>query len=98
MTGLLHTAMAMKNGAEKYGPYNWREHPVQNVIYIDAAMRHLMAYLDGEECAEDSGSHHLGHAAACMMIVMDAMEQGNMIDKRPPKGKVPELIKRFTIT
>jgi dATP/dGTP diphosphohydrolase, N-terminal len=94
--GLLHCAMAMKNGASKYGAYNWRGNAVKSSIYIDAAMRHLMAYLDGEDYATDSGVHHLGHAMACCAIILDAFETGNLVDDRPPKGKTPEIIERLT--
>lgn len=93
----LHVAMAMKNGAEKYGPYNWREKSVRSSIYVGAAFRHLEAWFDGEEFAEDSGVHHLAHAAACLGILLDAMEVGNLIDDRPTKGAAPELIKRFSV-
>ena len=90
--GLLHEAMAMKNGATKYGPFNFREKKVQALIYADAAMRHLLAWIDGEEVAEDSGVHHLGHARACLSILLDAQECGNLIDNRPSKGSAPRLI------
>lgn len=93
----LHVAMAMKNGAEKYGPYNWREKSVRSSIYVGAAFRHLEAWFDGEEFAEDSGVHHLAHAAACLGILLDAMEVGNLIDDRPTKGAAPALIKRFSV-
>ena len=95
--GLVHTAMAMKDGANKYGPYNWRENSVISSIYIDAALRHIMSWNDGEENAQDSGAHHLGHAAACLFILMDAQENGCLLDERPIKGRTAELIKEKTI-
>ncbi|MEY9242511.1 hypothetical protein ABIF27_003166 [Bradyrhizobium elkanii] len=49
--------MAMKNGAKKYGPYNWRSNKVRMTIYIEAAQRHLAALLDGEDKASDSQVH-----------------------------------------
>ena len=78
-----HGAHAMMNGAAKYGPYNWRAKKVIASIYIDAAKRHLDAWFEGEETAEDSGVHHLGHAIACAAILLDALETGNLIDDRP---------------
>lgn len=78
----------MADGARKYGPYNWRGNAVVARIYIDAAMRHLLAWLEGEETAEDSGVHHLGHAMACCAILLDAQETGNLIDDRPGHDKV----------
>jgi hypothetical protein len=95
-SALVHQAMAHKNGHNKYGFYNWRHKKVQALIYIDAALRHITAYLDGEDYAKDSGVHHLGHAAACCNILLDATETGNLIDDRPPKGKAAEVIARLT--
>lgn len=76
-------AHAMMDGATKYGPFNWRAHPVQARIYIDACKRHLDAWFEGEEVASDSGCHHLGHARACLGIILDAMNCGNLVDDRP---------------
>lgn len=81
-----HGAHAMMDGAEKYGPYNWRDHAVTASIYIDAAKRHIDAWFEGEQCAEDSEVHHLGHALACLAIILDAEATGNLIDDRPRNG------------
>jgi Domain of unknown function (DUF5664) len=93
LVGLIHGAHAMMNGADKYGPYNWREKDVIASIYVDAALRHLIAWFEREEIAEDSGVHHLGHAEACCAILLDAQENGNLIDDRP-KSKTREAIKQ----
>ena len=96
-TALVHIADAFRDGAVKYGPANWRDDPVSTSTYVDAAYRHLMAYFDGrEQCAKDSGVHHLGHAAACLAIILDAEEQGTLVDDRPTAGTSPQLIERLT--
>lgn len=95
-SGQIHMARAMMDGVRKYGKMNYRDTPVEASIYIDAAYRHLMSWYDGEEVAEDSGVHHLGHVMACMAIVLDAMENGTLIDDRPSKGNAAEILKRFT--
>lgn len=82
---LLAEARAMENGATKYGPYNWRTQPVNATVYVSACMRHLLAYLDGENVADDSGVHHLAHARACLGIVLDALEHNCLNDDRPPR-------------
>lgn len=84
---LLHGAHAMMDGAGKYGPYNWRTKDIKASIYVDAAMRHLGAWFEREEIAEDSGVSHLGHALACIGLLIDAQEGGNLIDDRPPSGQ-----------
>ena len=102
--GLIYEGIAMRYGAYEaplvdgvsfgYGPFNWRKNKVVASIYVDAALRHIMAWMDGEENAEDSGAPHLGHAKACLGILADAIESGNLVDDRPPKGPAPELLKR----
>lgn len=94
--GIIEMAMAMKNGALKYGPYNWRSHPVNLTVYIGAAQRHLLQLLDGEDKANDSGCHHAAHVAACMAIILDAIATGNLIDDRPVKGAASKLIDQCT--
>lgn len=93
---LVETSLAFKDGASKYGPYNWRENPVLYSIYIDAALRHIHSLLDGEDKASDSGIHHASHAIACLCIILDALSVGNLIDDRPPKGKTATLIDLYT--
>jgi hypothetical protein len=86
---IAHEAHAMMDGAGKYGPYNWREKAVIASIYIDACKRHLDAWFDArEECAPDSEVHHLGHARACLGIILDAEATGNLIDDRPKAGMI----------
>jgi len=92
----LHMADAMGDGAVKYGPYNWRENSVAASIYIAAAKRHMDAWVEGERVADDSGVHHLGHAAACLGILLDAEACGNLIDDRPPESPYPGILKKLT--
>ena len=91
----IYQALAMEDGAKKYGPYNWRANKVIGSIYLAAAKRHLDAWLDGEELAKDSGKPHLGHALACIGIIVDAKETGNLIDDRPLPGAASKLIEQW---
>lgn len=93
---LIHMAKAMQHGADKYGAYNWREKAVRSTIYVDAAMRHLVRYLDGEDVDPDSGAPHIAHVAACMAVLMDATEVGNLEDDRPLPGPAARLIEDLT--
>lgn len=93
----IHEAHAMMDGARKYGPYNWRENAVQARIYVAAAMRHLQQWLNGEEVAEDSGAHHLGHARACLGIILDAQEAGKLVDDRPIPLDTSALLTRLNL-
>lgn len=94
----IHAAQAMAFGAftKGYGPYNWRDTKVRLTVYIAACMRHLDALLDGENIASDSKVHHAAHCAAGCGIILDAMEQGTLIDDRPKAGSASTLLERFT--
>lgn len=95
---LFEMGRAMTDGGAKYGAMNWREHKVTGSVYYDAAMRHIMAWWDGEETAADSGVHHLGHAMACFAIMLDAQHGGTLNDDRSPhKGPLPAFLKDHTV-
>lgn len=85
--GTAWTAAAFADGAIKYGAFNWRENSVQADIYIAAAKRHMDLWFEGQRLAPDSGVHHLGHASACIQILLDAEANDNLIDNRPIPGE-----------
>lgn len=85
-------ALAFGDGAEKYGPYNWREKTVSSSIYVSAMKRHIDAWWDGEEMSRDAYVHHLGHAMACLAILLDAQSVGRLNDDRPAPGGMADLI------
>ncbi len=93
---ILYEALAMEDGAVKYDPYNWRERKVSARVYVAAAMRHLAQYLDGEDIDPKSGVPHLGHAKACIGIIIDAFETGNLNDNRPKPGAVSRVLADWT--
>lgn len=92
----LYASLAMKLGAKKYGPYNWRKESVGAMTYINALMRHTLSYLDGQNLDDESKTKHLAHAAACIGILLDAEANDRLIDDRPEPGKFAELVKLFT--
>jgi len=94
-SGLIYEAMAMWEGARKYGPFNWRAHPVLATVYLDALDRHVKLFAAGEDIDPDSGYPHLAHAKACLAILIDAQETGNLIDNRPKSAVVARLLARF---
>lgn len=94
---LIYEGLAMQDGAHKYGPMNWRTKKVVASIYIDACLRHVMAWYDGEEYASDSGKPHLGHAKACLGILADAIETGNLVDDRPVAGAAAVILERWRV-
>lgn len=96
-TAKAHVASAFRDGAIKYGPANWRTSKVSASVYLNAAHRHIDLWQDGEEIAEDSGVHHLAHAAACLMIILDAQANGALNDDRPPAAVTGEVLKALTL-
>ena len=95
-TALIQLSRAMELGANKYGPFNWRDKAVPVLTYLAAAQRHILSYLDGEETDPESGAPHLAHAMACMAIVLDAKEVEMLIDDRPRLGRTGQLIQELT--
>lgn len=81
-TSLAWLAEAHADGARKYGPLNWRAVPIPLTVYIDAAIRHLLALKEGEDCASDSHLPHAAHIMAGMSIILDAVACGTLIDDR----------------
>ncbi len=82
-------AGALKLGADKYGPWNWREEgkQIEIMTYLGAMRRHIDAIIDGQPIDPESGIHHLGHVAAGCAIVLDAQKHGNLIDNTPTNKK-----------
>lgn len=94
-TAEIYLGLAMQDGARKYGPFNWRLTKVEAMTYVGACRRHLSAWVDGEERAEDSGYPHLAHAMACLAILADAFENDALIDNRPAPGSTARLLKEW---
>jgi hypothetical protein len=98
-TATAYGSMGLLDGGLKYGIANYRVAGVRASIYIAALQRHIAAWYDaGEECAEDSGVEHLGHALACLAIIIDAKEQGVLVDDRPPRSAFNRLCARLAGT
>lgn len=82
-TGTMAEAMAFLDGAIKYDPYNWRDKHVVASIYVAACKRHIDDWFEGQMNAPDSDVPHLGHAKACLGILIDAEANDCLVDDRP---------------
>jgi hypothetical protein len=80
---MAEVGLAMMEGARKYGKYNWRRAGVRASVYIDAAMRHLTQWQEGENIDPDSGINHITKAIASLTVLRDSMMHGNFTDDRP---------------
>ncbi len=82
---LQEVAVGMFEGGLKYGRHNYRAIGVRASVYYDAAMRHLMAYWEGEDIDPDSGLSHITKAITSLVVMRDAMLHGKFYDDRPPR-------------
>lgn len=89
-------AMAMLDGALKYGRSNFRGVGVRSSIYYDACRRHMIKWFEGEDTDPDSGLPHLAHALACMAILIDAAAAGKLNDDRMVEGGTLKLLAEMT--
>ena len=96
--GLIYGALATAYGARKYGPFNWRDQPVELMTYMHALHRHILAWIDGENDDPETGLPHIGHAIACLAIAADAIETKSFIDNRPTKGCASDVLRRYELT
>ena len=67
---LLAIGRVLTFGAKKYEPNNWMRCS-DTSRYVDAALRHIVAYMSGEKYDPETGEHHLAHAGCCIMFLID---------------------------
>jgi hypothetical protein len=90
------TAWVHKLGSDKYGPFNWRKTGVCASTYVNAILRHLNAWRDGETVDPESGISHLAHVACSCNILLDAGFCGTLQDDRnitPPNTPARKMDK-----
>jgi len=92
---LFEVGMAMFEGGWKYREANYRVIGVRSSIYYDAALRHLLAWWEGEDIDPASGISHVAKAISGLCVLRDCQmqaENGSGVDykdDRPPKSHVP---------
>tara|TARA_Y100001951_G_C11283729_1_gene267174 strand:- start:781 stop:1095 length:315 start_codon:yes stop_codon:yes gene_type:complete len=57
-------------GADKYSDDNWMHVQPAHKRYQAAAIRHIVAWAQGERLDPESGFHHLAHAVSCLLFLM----------------------------
>jgi 5'(3')-deoxyribonucleotidase len=92
-----YDALAHFLGNVKYGAWNYRAAGSRASVYRAALDRHLDRWWDaGEECDPVDETPHLANAKACLNILIEGIENGNLVDDRPPSNKnLPKLYERF---
>lgn len=74
-------ARVMGFGAKKYAAHNWRK-GLEMSRLLDAALRHINAYNDGEDKDPESGLSHLAHAGCCVMFALRMEKDRPDLDDR----------------
>lgn len=81
--GLESASRALEFGLKKYGRDNWRG-GFNDSRLIDASLRHLTAFMNGERTDEESGLSHIDHALFSLMVIA---EQQRLRSKGIERGK-----------
>lgn len=81
--GFVEVGKAMTYGATKYSPHNYSNgEGLPRLDLVDAAARHIAAYIDGQDIDPESGLLHLAHAGASILMVLDLIQRGKGKDGR----------------
>lgn len=84
---LHQTAMVLAFGKEKYAAHNWRG-GFEWSRPLSAALRHILAFQDGEDRDPESGLSHLAHAMCCLMFLLEFEKTHRELDDRwKPENK-----------
>ena len=64
-------ARVLAFGAEKYGANNWKQAPMAEArdIYLNALLRHVLAYAKGDRRCDKDGQYHLAQIAVNAMFL-----------------------------
>lgn len=68
-------------GAQKYAAHNWRLGMEWGRV-AGAAMRHLLAFIDGEDIDPESGLPHVDHLMCCAMFLSEYQKKNLGTDNR----------------
>ena len=84
---LWEVGLAMTFGADKYDEDNYLMGAgFKHRRLCSALMRHTLKYLSGEDIDPESGLHHLAHAGATVMMLLESILVGAGSDDRYKKG------------
>jgi hypothetical protein len=86
---LIEVGKVMAYGEKKYGQHNWSKHAGRWAWtqLTASALRHLYAWMTGEDNDQESGLNHLAHVLANIMMLLDLVVLGQGDDDRNPVYK-----------
>jgi len=77
-------ASVLTFGAKKYDAHNWRK-GLHKTRLIAAALRHLFAYLRGEDKDPETQLSHAAHAMCCCMFILGLESRKDLDDRYKEK-------------
>lgn len=74
-------AKVLTFGAKKYAAWNWAKGLSYSRL-AGAALRHIFAYMRGEDLDPESGLPHTAHALCCLMFLVSMPQRHPEMDDR----------------
>lgn len=68
-------------GAKKYAAHNWRNGILISRL-LAASLRHILAFMSGEDNDPETGLCHLDHASCCLMFACETYKLRPEFDDR----------------
>jgi hypothetical protein len=78
-------ARVLTFGKKKYAAHNWRK-GIETSRLLAACLRHIFAFLSGEDRDPETGECHLDHASCCLMFARELWETRPDLDDRYKVG------------
>lgn len=86
---ILEVAKVLTYGSKKYSAENWRKVPEAHQRYLDAALRHINQYHQGQIIDNETGINHLAHAICSLLFIVE-LDTSDELNNKDLKS-TPEL-------
>lgn len=81
----------LAEGAKEYSAHNWRKGLALSRT-LGAALRHILAFQDGEDLDPKTGLNHLDHASCELMFARELFERRKDLDDRWRDPCIPKKL------
>lgn len=78
---LLGAGAGFAYGERKYSARNWEKGMAWGRL-VGSLLRHLFAWMAGEDVDPESGLHHLDHMTCCALMLSASVKRGIGVDDR----------------
>ena len=85
--GLEAVAMVQLYGQQKYGSFWNYKNGLEVGRNLSCAIRHIVAYMNGEDNDTESQQCHIAHATCRLLFVLQNLKDGKAIDDRYKEAK-----------